>query len=96
MNSKQMQYAVVLSETQNFSQAAAKLNISQPAFSKQIISLEKELGIILFNRDENPISLTAAGEFFVEKAKRIIFEEEVLIKTIEKYKTGENGKIVIR
>lgn len=95
MNLRQLQYAVILSETRSFSQAAEKLNISQPAFSKQIIALEKELGIKLFERTTPKLSVTAAGEFFVRKAAELLFEEDVLKKTIEKYKTGECGKLVI-
>lgn len=95
MNSRQMQYAVILAETRNFSTAAEKLNISQPAFSKQIISLENELGLKLFDRSTTPLSITPAGEFFIEKAKNILFEEDVLLKTVEKYKLGERGKLVI-
>lgn len=71
------------------------MNISQPAFSKQIIALEHELDIKLFDRGTNPLSLTAAGEFFVEKARKILFEEDVLLKTMESYKTGKSGKLVI-
>ncbi len=95
MNSRQLHIAVILAETRNFSTAAEKLNISQPAFSKQIIALENELGIKLFDRSTSPLSITPAGEFFIEKAKNILFEEDILLKTVEKYKSGERGKLVI-
>lgn len=95
MNSRQMQYAVVLSETKNFSTAAEKLNISQPALSKQIIALENELDIRLFDRSTNPLTLTPAGEFFMQRAQKLLFEEDVLLKTMEKYKSGERGKLVV-
>lgn len=95
MNTRQIQYAVILSETRNFSEAAEKLNISQPALSKQIIALETELDVKLFDRSTNPLALTAAGEFFIEKSKKLLFEEDVLLKTLDKYKTGEKGKLVI-
>ncbi len=95
MNSRQLQYAVILAETRSFSHAAQNLAISQPAFSKQIISLENELGIKLFDRSTTPLSLTPAGEFFVQKAKKLLFEEETLINAIEQYKTGDKGKLTI-
>ncbi len=95
MNSRQLQYAIMLAQTRNFSQAAEKLNISQPAFSKQIISLENELGVKLFDRGVTPPALTPAGEFFIEKSRKLLFEEDVLLKTLEKYKSGERGKLVI-
>jgi len=95
MNSRQLQYAVALSETKNFSQAAEKFNISQPAFSKQIIALENELGVKLFERGTTPISLTAAGSFFIEKTKSLLFEEEQLLKAMDDYKMGKRGTLVI-
>ncbi|MBE7032648.1 MAG: LysR family transcriptional regulator [Ruminococcaceae bacterium] len=95
MNSRQLQYAIILSEVCNFSQAAEKVGISQPAFSKHIISLENEIGIKLFDRSSTPLTLTPAGEFFIEKARRLVFEEDVLLKTIEKYKSGDRGKLTI-
>lgn len=95
MNSRQLQYALVLAQTRNFSLAAQKLDMSQPALSKQIIALENEIGIKLFDRGTNPLALTAAGEFFIEKSRKLLFEEDVLLKTLEKYKSGERGKLVI-
>lgn len=95
MNSRQLQYAVLLAKTRNFSQVAQELDISQPALSKQIISLENELGVKLFDRSTNPLSLTPAGEFFVQKAEELLFEEDILLKTMNRYKSGENGKLTI-
>ena len=95
MNSRQLQYVVVLARTCNFSQAAKEFEISQPAFSKQIISLENELGVKLFERGTNPLSLTAAGSFLVEKAKKILYEEKALLRAMEQYKTGDSGKLTI-
>ena len=85
----------MLAKTRNFSQAAQNLNMSQPAFSKHIISLENKLGVKLFDRGTNPLSLTPAGEFFIEKAQKMVFEEDILLKTMEKYKSGERGKLII-
>ena len=45
MNIRQLQYAVALSKTLNFSQEAHNQGITQPALSKQILALEKELGV---------------------------------------------------
>ncbi len=94
MNSRQLQYAVLLAKARSFSQVADELDISQPALSKQIISLEEELGVKLFERT-TPLTLTAAGEYFVSKAEHLLLEEEHLLKTMERYRTGESGKLVI-
>ena len=66
MNSRQLQYAIALSEIRNFSQVAEKLNISQPALSKQILSLENELGVKLFDRATTPLLVTPAGQQFIQ------------------------------
>ncbi|MBE6038979.1 MAG: LysR family transcriptional regulator [Anaerofustis stercorihominis] len=95
MNSKQIQYAVMLSQVLNFSQLAEQLNISQPALSKQIISLEHELGVKLFDRNTNPMTLTAAGEHFVKDAKELLYKEEQMLRSMEDFKTGEKGSLVI-
>lgn len=95
MNSKQIQYAIKLSKTLNFSQVAAQLNITQPALSKQIMSLEKELGVKLFDRSYNPITLTPAGEFFVRNAEDLLYREDQLMRSMEQFQTGESGQLVI-
>ena len=95
MNNKQLQYAILLSEIGNFSLAAEKLNISQPAFSKHILNLEKEVGVQLFNRNNSPSILTPAGEYFIKEAKEIIYKEEQLHRSMQMYKSGEKGKLVI-
>ncbi|MBQ7117972.1 MAG: LysR family transcriptional regulator [Clostridia bacterium] len=95
MNSRQLQYAVLLSEAGNFSHVAEKLNITQPALSKQILSLEKELGTQLFDRNRNPVSLTAAGEHFIREAKELLYRESQLIKSMEQFSSGDKGQLVI-
>ena len=95
MNSKQLHYAVKLSETLNFSQVAEQLNITQPALSKQIMSLEQELGVKLFDRSTTPLTLTAAGESFIRDAKELLYREDQLLRSMEAYQNGERGKLVI-
>ncbi len=95
MNNKQIQYAIELSKCLNFSQVADKLKISQPALSKQISNLEKELGVQLFDRSKTPISLTAAGEYFLREAENVIYKQEQLYRSMDKFKSGKQGTLVI-
>ena len=95
MNARQLKYTITLSETRNFSQAADKLGVSQPTLSKQIIHLETELGLKLFNRETTPLELTPAGEYFIGKARELLYAEEQLEKALVQFKTGENGKLTI-
>lgn len=95
MNSRQLQYAIKLSDTRNFSQVAEQLNISQPALSKQILSLEQELGVRLFDRSTIPLSLTPAGEYFIQSAKELLYREDQLRRSMEDFKSGQRGNLVI-
>ena len=95
MNARQMQYAILLSKIRNFTQVAEELNITQPALSKQILSLEKELGLKLFDRDTMPVTLTPAGEHFVREAQELLYKEEQLVKSMEEYRLGNEGRLVI-
>lgn len=95
MNRKQLQYAIELSEDLNFSVVAEKLGITQPALSKQILSLEKEIDVKLFDRNNIPMTLTAAGEYFISEAKKLIYKEDQLIRSMEDYKSGKLGKLEI-
>ena len=95
MNSRQMQYAILLSQELNFSHVATMLNITQPALSKQILKLEEELGVKLFDRSNNTLSVTPAGEHFIKEAKELLFKEEQLLSSMQQYKSGHAGKITI-
>lgn len=95
VNPRQMQYAILLSQVRNFSQAAEKLDISQPALSKQILNLENELGIRLFDRNSVPLTLTPAGEYFVREAEGLLYKQDQLLRSMEQFRSGEVGQLVI-
>ena len=95
MNSKQLQYFLELSQVLNFSQVAENLNISQPALSKQILSLEEELGVKLFDRSTVPLTLTQPGEIFLGEAREFLNKEEQLKHCVDDFKTGEKGRLII-
>ncbi len=95
MNTRQVQYAIALSKTLNFSQSAQELGITQPSLSKQIINLESELGVKLFDRNHSPLKLTPAGEYFVIHAQELLLKEDQLLKSLEGFSTGENGELTI-
>ena len=62
MNSKKLKYIITIAECKSISKAASKLFISQPSLSSILSSIEKSLGVCLFDRSTNPLSLTYAGE----------------------------------
>ena len=95
MNMKQLQYAISLSKTRSFSQTSELMNISQPALSKQILNLEKDLGIKLFDRNTIPFTMTPAGDFFIRQAQKLVNQENYLLRALDQYKSGEKGRLTI-
>ena len=73
-NYKEYIYAVY--QEKSFSKAAKKLYVSQPWLSATIKKAEQELGLPLFDRSTNPISLTEAGQYYIEKVEEITAIEE--------------------
>ena len=82
MNLKKLKYIVTIAELRSISKAANELFISQPSLSSILSNLEKELGVTLFNRSTSPLSLTYAGEKYVETANKILSLENNLKKIV--------------
>ena len=92
---KQLRYIIKVAETRNITKAAGELFITQPALSHYIAKVEKELGIQLFDRNTTPLSLTVAGEYYVETAKKIINLELNLREKLADVATLKKGHIVM-
>ena len=88
-------YLTRIIECGNYSEASNKLNISQPALSKYIKSLEAQLGIELIDRNSSPLSLTKAGQCYVETARKIVDADEQFQKRLNEIKEAKNDKIRI-
>ena len=95
MNTRQLQYAIELYKSLNFSAVAERLGISQPALSKQIAALENDLGVKLFDRNTTPLTVTPAGEHFFCEAKKLLYEEDQLLRSMEEFKNGKRGSLQI-
>lgn len=95
MELRQLRYAVQVAEEKSISRAAKKLLIAQPSLSQQIAKLEKELGVLLFNRNSNRIELTVAGESFLEKAVKILDQVEQLSREMADIADIRRGKLAI-
>jgi DNA-binding transcriptional LysR family regulator len=69
MDLRQLSYFVAVAEEGQFTRAAARVSVAQPAVSAQIRRLERELGEPLFHRDRSAVRLTAAGEALLPHAR---------------------------
>ena len=69
MELQQLRYAVAIAEEQSFTRAAGRCFVVQSALSRQIKSLESELGVRLFARTSRKVEVTPAGEAFVKQAR---------------------------
>jgi len=86
MDTKQIEYFVSIVETGSFSLAAEELYISQSSLSKQIIALEKELEVKLFDRSKRKIALTETGMIFHKHAIQLKEIQQVLLAELGEYK----------
>ncbi len=83
MNINHIREFIVLAETLNFTKAANKLYCSQPALSKHIAAIEKELGTVLVERGEGHVALTPIGSIYLEDARRIVRDYDQSLATIQ-------------
>ena len=86
---------VVLSQTQNFTRAAARCNLSQPAFSALIRSLEQALGARLFDRDTRKVALTAEGKLFLSSAQRLLNDFGHALDDLQDHVERRRGRVSI-
>lgn len=89
MDFNALQAFTEVARCQSFSRAAEALFITQPAISKRITALERELGIKLFNRINRSISLTEAGRALLPRVQAIRSE----IEAIRRYATDLSGDV---
>lgn len=93
MNLKEQSYVCTLAKTGSLTQAAKLLFISQPALSLAIISLEKHLGVRLFDRVGKQFVLTFAGELYVEKALPMLKLKEEFDTELTERLQGQNERL---
>src|SRR5258705_6579611 len=93
MELRHLRYFAAVAAHGSFSRAANQLHLTQPALSRQVKSLEDELGVALIVRGQNTISLTSAGEAFYEKAKDILARVDVGVRRIKTRPPGEKLRI---
>jgi DNA-binding transcriptional LysR family regulator len=95
MELRHLRYFIALGDVENFRRAAERLHLAQPALSRQIGSLEKELGVKLLDRLAHGTRLSPAGRAFLEDAKRIMGEVDVAAERARRIGRGHVGTLRI-
>src|SRR5207237_9977688 len=93
MELRELRTFVAVAELRHFASAASVCNLSQPAVSHQIALLEQEVGARLLNRAARRVSLTVAGEVFLEEARRILGAVDRAHERMQEVARGAVGRI---
>ena len=95
MELRHLRYFVAVAETRHFGRAAARLHHAQPALSQSVRQLEAELGAPLLLRTTRQVSLTPAGEFFLEQARGVLTAVEDGARGVGRIAEGRLGLVRI-
>jgi DNA-binding transcriptional LysR family regulator len=93
MDLRHLRYFVTIVDAGGVSRAAVRLNISQPALSRQIRDLETELGVSLFDRHGGRLVLTAEGEDLLSRSRDLLRGAESLRERAHALRGGDAGII---
>ncbi|CAM5686292.1 HTH lysR-type domain-containing protein OS=Streptomyces aurantiogriseus OX=66870 GN=GCM10010251_18350 PE=3 SV=1 [Streptomyces aurantiogriseus] len=92
---RDLRYFATVAEELHFTRAAERLYVSQPALSKQIRALERQLGVELFRRDRHGVALTAAGSALLPHARRMLDTWAEGAAAVEQARATERGTLVV-
>jgi len=92
---QQLRILKAIATEKNFTKAADGLYLSQPSLSKQIKTLEKNLNVVLIQRENNKIFLTENGKILLDYSERILPLCEECCRVLMDLKKGERGKLTI-
>jgi DNA-binding transcriptional LysR family regulator len=93
MELRHLRYFVAIAEEASFTRAAERLWVAQPGLSTQMRRLEAELGVQLLDRHPRGISLTQAGELFLQRARVALAATDVAAATGRELEAGVIGSL---
>jgi DNA-binding transcriptional LysR family regulator len=88
---KRLAHLLALADERHFARAADRVHLSQPAFSRSIQAIEQELDMRLFDRETGEVKPTPAGAFFIERARRLLFDARCLQRDAALYRDSQLG-----
>lgn len=93
MELRHLRYFTAVAEALNFTKAAARLRVAQPALSRQVQDLEDEIGVDLLTRSPRGVALTAEGKLFLEEARELIKRADEAVEKTRALARGEFGEL---
>lgn len=89
MELRHLRYFTAVAAHGSFNRAAANLHLTQPALSRQVKDLEDELGVPLFVRGKNAVTLTDAGALFYEEARELLARADRAVQRVRRQAKSE-------
>jgi DNA-binding transcriptional LysR family regulator len=93
MDLRQLRHLVALADYRSFGRAAEAINLSQPAFSRSIQTLERDLDCLLVERSSREFRLTGQGELVLQHARRLLAGSQALHNEITQYNGLTGGEL---
>lgn len=93
MTIQQLEYLIAVDKHRHFGQAAASCFVTQPTLSAQLSKLERELGVIVFDRSKMPVIPTEIGVQIIMQAKRVVSEGRGIMELVAQLKGDISGVI---
>ncbi len=95
MEINQLRYVCAIADTGNFSRAAERCQVAQPSLSQQVLKLEEDLGVKLFDRLGRSIRLTEAGRAFMPHARAILEQMEAARSSVADKNADLRGSVTV-
>ena len=92
---RQLQAFLQVADAGNFTRAAERMHVAQPALSQHVRDLEDELSIRLFDRTTRRVELTEGGREFRHRAEKIVADIEHAARSAHEYAERKRGRITI-
>jgi DNA-binding transcriptional LysR family regulator len=92
---RHLRYFLAVGEASNFTKAAARLRVAQPALSRQIQDLEEEIGVSLLRRSSRGVTLTAEGKLFLEQVRELLKQADASVEKVRALARGQYGELHI-
>ena len=95
MDTRHLRSFVKIADIGSISRAAESLGIAQPSLSQQLLRLEDEVGLVLFQRTARGVALTEAGRIFLEHARQILRATEQAIEDVRDLTSQASGEVIL-